>query len=286
MQESRVLIEDVPKLAADAFALAERLCGACRHLHSLWPYLRLSRASTGVEGGRSELEALLRRTFADHRRILIAGAADTGILALVARAGAAHELDITVLDPCRTPLELNRRLAADWSLPLSTLHSPLQQLEAKREFDLVLVHGTLHFIPPEHQQEVLARLARALRPNGLLVLLYNTSPPLSSALSAENRSTYPATVIQELERLGIALPEARDAFVARLDAHARTREGREGKFAAPAQVHALLHQAGFALETELSIAPSLAAPYQQFIDKMAKRRFLAVARLRRTEFSS
>ena len=61
------------------------------------------------------LESRLAGLFAQGRRhVLIAGSQDTGVLALVARAGAKHDANITVLDICETPLELCRRFAAQW----------------------------------------------------------------------------------------------------------------------------------------------------------------------------
>jgi Methyltransferase domain len=272
--------EDLRALAGEAFGLAERHCGACRPMHSLWPYLRLARASTGAEGARSHLDPVLARAFADGRRkVLIAGSCDTGVLALTARAGVGFALDLTVLDACATPLALCSRFAAASSLPLATLQVDLQQLDVASGFDLVLVHGTLHFVPRERQADVVVRLGRALHPHGLLVLLYNTSPPLAGELSRESRQSYSGMVIDELARLDVPLPESAESFRARLDAHARNREQREGAFAAPNHVHELLKAAGFAIEEEIALEPQLAAPYRQFISRMGKRRFLVVARL-------
>jgi SAM-dependent methyltransferase len=274
--------EDIRSLAAAAFGLAERHCGACRPMHSLWPYLRLARASTGAEGAKSHLEPVLQHAFASGRRkVLIAGSCDTGVLALTARAGAVHDLAITVLDACATPLELCSQFAAAWSLPIATMQVDLQGLDVADAFDLVLVHGTLHFVPPACQPDVVGRLARALRPRGLLVLLYNTSQRLAGELSRESRQGYSVMVMEELARLAIPLPESAEEFRARLDAHAKTREQREGAFAEPNHVHALLNEAGLAIESEVEIEPQLAGPYQQFISRMGKRRFLVLARLDR-----
>jgi hypothetical protein len=103
--------EPLRELAAEAYEISGRLCGACGDLHALWPYIRLSRASTGFELQESRLQAELRSCFARGLRdVLIAGSQDAGLLALVAqakmRAGAEHPSGITVLDICETPLEL------------------------------------------------------------------------------------------------------------------------------------------------------------------------------------
>src|SRR3954466_2182593 len=107
MSSGERTIEDLPRIAADAYELAGRLCGDCRNQHALWTYLRLTRASTGAERQESRLELQLRDLIADRRRnVLIAGAQDTGLLSLVARAAADHPAHVVVLDICQTPLTL------------------------------------------------------------------------------------------------------------------------------------------------------------------------------------
>src|SRR5262245_17278920 len=115
MNDGPRYVEDLPRVAADAYELAGRLCGDCRNQHALWTYLRLSRASTGAERQQSKLEIELRDFLAAGQRdVLIAGAQDTGLLTLVARAGAGLDPNIVVLDICQTPLTLCEELARSW----------------------------------------------------------------------------------------------------------------------------------------------------------------------------
>src|SRR5262245_23671147 len=80
-------MEPLSGIAAEAYEVAGRLCCSCRNLHALWPYIRLSRLSTGLERSGSDLERTLRSLITEGlRKILIAGAADTGLLSLVLRA--------------------------------------------------------------------------------------------------------------------------------------------------------------------------------------------------------
>ena len=66
--------EHLGDLAAQTYEMSGRLCGSCRDLHALWPYIRLSRSSTGLESEGSELELALRKLIAGGlRKILIAG---------------------------------------------------------------------------------------------------------------------------------------------------------------------------------------------------------------------
>ena len=103
--------EDLHQLAGEAWEVAGRLCGTCRNLHVLWPYQRLA-GSPGRDV--AVVEPVLRRLLsASGRKVLIAGCADSGLLALVART-ANPATAITVVDRCETPLELCRRFARRW----------------------------------------------------------------------------------------------------------------------------------------------------------------------------
>jgi SAM-dependent methyltransferase len=270
--------EDLPRLAAEAYELSGRLCGTCRDMHALWTYIRLSRASTGVEAQASNLEAQLTALFAGGRRhVLIAGSQDTGVLALVARAGAGPEMNITVLDICETPLELCRAFAKQWSLPIETVRQDLLDLDIQQRFDIVLVHGTLQYISADRRADVLARMQRAIRPGGRLVLLFNTSRSVAGEVAQESRAGYGDWVIDELTRLDVALPDTDAVFRERLNAHARRRELREGAFAEPGEVEALLNAAGFDIDHCTRLDVALAGPVDNFISKISKRRFMAIA---------
>jgi SAM-dependent methyltransferase len=269
--------EDLPRIAAEAFAFSGELCRSCGNMHALWSYIRLARASTGAEAAASRLQSVLSGLIVeDRRKLLIAGSQDTGLLALVARS-CADPLEIAVLDRCETPLALCRHLAQSWSLPIETFHEDLTNLDIRGRFDTILVHGTLHYVAADRRADVLARLRRALCPDGRLVLLFNTGRRIDGDLVEESRSGYARWVIGELDRLAVPLPEEREAFSARLRSHAEQREQREGVFAAPEDVDALLADAGFAVQERFEIGVKVTASVQEFLAKIGKRRFLVVA---------
>ncbi len=274
--------ERLSDLAAQAYQLSDRLCGACRNVHALWPYMRLLRSSTGVEHQGSNLELALRVLIAGGlRKILIAGAADTGLLALVLRAAANNNVHISVLDICETPLELCRRVAHEWSLPIDTLKVDLRELNIAQQFELVLVHGTLHFIAAADRGDVLNRIRRTLRPDGCLVLLFNTSKPSSTAEIGDRfHFDYADSIISELNRLHIPLPDDEQSFCTRLVAHSRQRHLREGAFSEPEDIKHLLDTAGFALLSCSQIKVEVAGKANDFVSGFSKRRFLAVAKPR------
>jgi hypothetical protein len=269
-------VEDLPRIAAEAYRLAVQRCDSCRDMHALWTYLRLARASTGVETGGSGLESLLRRLFADARRkVLIAGSQGTGLMALVADASGDHGVDITVLDRCDTPLEMCRRLAAEWALPVATLCKDLTELDLDGQFDVILVHGTLHYISPDEKPMVVRRLARALRLGGSLLIQFNVSRP-ASQISEGTGVDYADSVIAELGRQDIPLPDDEAAFRARLDAHARTRVRREGAFTEPGQLVSMMEAAGLAVESLTPAEVDVVATFRQYVSRAAVRRYMAV----------
>jgi 2-polyprenyl-3-methyl-5-hydroxy-6-metoxy-1,4-benzoquinol methylase len=209
--------------------------------------------------------------------VLIAGSQDAGLLALVANAGAEHAVEIAVLDICETPLELCRRLAKQWSLSIETIRQDLLDLNLDRRFDVVLVHGTLHFIAADRRIEVLTRIQRAIRSGGRLILLFNTSRPVAAEIIQETRADYGSLVLAELKRLDVPLPDAEAAMRERLNAHQSRRELREGAFAEPQDVELLLNAAGFSLNSCTRVDVNVASPMDTFIAKVSKRRFMAVA---------
>jgi hypothetical protein len=270
--------EDLPQLAATQHRLADRFCDRCRNYHALHPYRRLARVVTAIDAGGHGFAPILAEVFkAGRRRVLIAGAADSGLLALTARAGADFDLDITILDRCRTPLELCRDFAARWSLAAQVVHADLTELEVASDFDVVFASDILRFIAPERRIEVVSRLRRALHPEGRLVHAFSVGARISGEVVPEYRANYSRWILAELERHGVALPESREAFVRRLDAHGQEFESRDGAFARLEQVRALHEQAGFTIASCVEFDTDLAPPWKQFVTKLAKKRYVMVA---------
>jgi len=209
------------------------------------------------------------------RKILIAGAADTGLLSLVLRAADDFDVDVTVLDVCASPLELCRRLAGQWSIPVRTVKQDLADLDERQAFDLVLVHGTLHFIAAEKRLNVLARIHRGLRPDGRLVLLFNTSRPSTIRKDDKLHVDYAESVVKELRRLAIPLPDSESEFIRRLSDHSRQRQEREGAFASPGDAERLLETAGFEIIGCSEVETTHSA--KTFTAHISKHRFMAIA---------
>ncbi len=271
--------ESLAEVAAEAYAQSSHLCGSCADLHALWPYIRLSRTSTGSESEGSDLEVALRDLIGNgRRRVLVAGSADSGLLALVARAGAPHPEEVVVLDICETPLELCRQFANKWSIQIATRRQDLRQLDDQSKYDVVLVHGTLHFIRAGRQaRSACAHSARAAAAGA-------TCPDVQYEQPVHRRDRrqfppcYADSVLGELRRLHVALPDSEATLRTRLSAHSRRRQLREGAFAKAADVDLLLNEAGFEVIRCDQVGVKLAGSAQSFVSHISKRRFMLIAR--------
>jgi len=274
--------ENIPQLAQTAARLALRYCGSCQNYHFLWPYLRLIGTPGRAGDSQGFLEsALAEPTSNDQWRVLIAGCADTGLLSVVARATTGdRQAGITVLDRCRTPLELCRDFAERWALPLETLHVDLVDLSVDPRFDIVLAHTTLTFIVPERRLEAMTRLRRALRPGGKLILRFRTRGDVEAAHLSTYRSTVPSRLIEQLDSMRLPLPESREALQRRVETYAAERHAREASEPEYAEVEKLLDRAGFDIEAIVPVASDHSASFEKASAALSSRLFVATATTR------
>jgi SAM-dependent methyltransferase len=269
--------EDLPAMAAQMYALANSLCGGCRTMHAVWPYLRLARMVGAAEAGAANIETMLSAQIASGaRRLVIAGACDTGLLATVARAARGRATEITVVDICPTPLELCRRFAVRWSLPLKTRIANLTTLDVT-DVDLIYANSVLQLIAPAQWVDTLTRMRRALRPGGHLVCVFNAGGRLAGDVLPEYRSRYADWLLAELDRQGIPLPDTREAFHRLASDYSREREAREGIVGRAELIDDMMKTAGFVVRSREQIGMPLSSSYRNLVSKISKRRFLSLA---------
>jgi hypothetical protein len=167
------LHEDLPGLVVTAVRQAAKTCKSCRSYHGLWPAFRLSGSIGGVSIDWPVLLPLLR-SFApgrEHRRWLIAGAADSAVLATVAMALGEHrhDVEVTIVELCETPLALCRDYANRVGMNVRTFAGDLFSFNPDEGYDLIFGHSILGHIPTA-LRFLAARNFRAwLKPGGPLV---------------------------------------------------------------------------------------------------------------------
>lgn len=168
-------LEPLRRLARFTFDWAPALCDpahGCTDYHRAWSTLRLLDLEGAIPAGwpflQRELRALAGRD--GHLRVLVSGAADTGLPAVVASALPADDTATLVLtDRCETTLAQNRLFARHLGRSFETHRCDAREI-ACDPVDAVVAHSFLIFFPPAMQAEVLAAWARVLKPGGLLLM--------------------------------------------------------------------------------------------------------------------
>lgn len=176
--------EPLAALAQFALDHADSLCDpqhGCRAYHKAWTMLRLHEAGGALPFGRDflrrELAASAAAAGPRPLRVLLSGAADTGLPALVqsalADAGVAAEL--VVVDICRTPLGQIAQYLDGTGQKLTLLHADAVTVETA-PVDVIVAHSFLSFVAPERREALVANWARLLLPGGRVLVLERFSP--------------------------------------------------------------------------------------------------------------
>ena len=240
----RELFGDPGRFAPYQFRLAQELCADCQDYHATWPYRRLSRTVSGIEATADIVETLLREATQPHGRILIAGAADAGMLALTAQATKTLSPLIDVADRCLTPLAVCRRYAETHGFSITPLHLDLSRSAPAQTYDVVFGDCILQFVPQQFHVEVLRRLAQAMTKRSTLVLVER----LRAAPGSDSRRGDRATeTLSRLAAQGIELPEDEAAFLSRLNRMLNAQRTRIADYSAPRDLSSCLAEAGFQL---------------------------------------
>ena len=172
-----------------ALAAAKRLCRhapllgqSCLAYHGTWQYRRLFGLLTSISDLRQHAffhDALGSLAVAGRNpRVLITGAADYAMMAIVLRAYRDNgaDLDLTVLDRCETPLFLNNWYAERVSQPVELSACDILDYESPRLFDVICAHSFVNQFPPAKRSELIAKWRQLLRPGGKLVMINRIWP--------------------------------------------------------------------------------------------------------------
>ncbi len=195
--------------AALARELAPESCAptGCAWYHSAWPLLRALGLVASPERHRGFFSAGLGEalTVADEPRILVAGAADAGMLDIVMDAGATHGVTprVTVLDRCATPVQVCEAHAQRARATIDAWVGDVVDVDAHRGFDAVCTHGLLSQIPSAKRLRLAGALVQMLRPGGCFI----TTIALSGGDAGETRRFSP----EEVQAFAAGAKRAADA---------------------------------------------------------------------------
>jgi len=121
-----------------------------------------------------------------HKNLLISGAADTGMLAIVyealmSNAAGLQNFSITLIDRCPTVIEQNRLYAKSMKLPINficgdILSTPLH------DFAIVMAHSFINFFSEEKKQDLFHAWSRLLTKQGVLLIHNKTLDDLKKSM--------------------------------------------------------------------------------------------------------
>jgi methyltransferase family protein len=251
--------DDLVQQATLARRLAPELCAPtdCAWYHGVWPALRALGLVATPERNRPFFDRVLCHAAAsgDHSRVLVSGAADDGMLAIVLAAFGAvgAEARPTVLDRCPMPLRLSEAYAGRAGVAIDTWVTDVFEARRPEAFDLICTHGLFPSVPPDRRRDLAQRWAHLLRPGGVVV----TTSSLSSPSAPDTVHFAPEAVDGFAERTRAAAEAARDRFPvaspAELADAARTwaERARVHPVKTTDEMQDLLEEAGFSVELEV-----------------------------------
>ncbi|WP_421761478.1 class I SAM-dependent methyltransferase [Devosia sp.] len=156
--------------AAEDYAYAVANCAGCTDYHATRPYLVLSGERMGAERDKEQFGALASGLFPASGDLLIAGAADAGLLEFALDVLGTRLHQVHVADLCPSPLHASERLAKRRSAPLTTFVRDLTAAAPFGSYDMIIAHLILHFMPPAGRLRYLRLLQQMLKPGGVVIV--------------------------------------------------------------------------------------------------------------------
>jgi hypothetical protein len=255
--------------------LAPQLCAGCADYHIRKALHRYT--GPPVIFDRPELIRLTGGIIADKAarsgqavEIVIAGSADTAIIATLAHAAAMlggeilQQCRFTLVERCLTPLRVCEEFATRHGLDFRPCHADLMSVAAPCPADLIVAHSVFRYIPNADQSRLLARMGGWLADRGRLVLsnriLFDDGGTEAKG-EIRKRTAANTAAAEALANSRLRLAESGAATLRRLERAIRDGEGRPGEVYSLDEVRALIRQSGLSeisvetLEWEFAIGP-------------------------------
>lgn len=167
--------EPLAMLARFSWDQAPQLCqpehGCCDY-HRGWSLVRWlelgGELPAGLDFFQRELSVFLSQS---SNRILISGAADTGVLSMVLKALSASQIqpEIVFADRCRTTVQQNTLLAKHVGKEVQFHCCDIRELDCS-PVDIIIAHSFLLFFEEPPRQQVINAWSRLLKPGGKVLM--------------------------------------------------------------------------------------------------------------------
>ncbi|KAA3623673.1 MAG: class I SAM-dependent methyltransferase [Proteobacteria bacterium] len=184
---AKIYYADLPESAATSLRHSWRCCHNgiyggvdCAWYHGVWQYFSLlnlvSTPWDQFEFYDAEIRHLPRR--GKPLRILVSGAADHAMLAVVSTAlcDRAPHAKFTVVDVCPTPLLANRRFAKKTGLSVETVRADIVAYGEPSTFDAIFSHSFLGNFDEENRPRLIEAWHRLLKPRGRVIMINRVRP--------------------------------------------------------------------------------------------------------------
>lgn len=167
-------MEPLKELALFSYYWAEKTCSSeCRQYHKNWSLVRYLDLESELPQHSDYFIKQIRRYTQKKKRIsiLISGAADTGLLAIILKSVKRinTSVEITLLDQCQTVLMQNQIFANHQHVTIKTIQKNILNFDEKK-FDLILAHSFLNFFEPPKQVKLFKKWHSLLKINGQLLI--------------------------------------------------------------------------------------------------------------------
>jgi hypothetical protein len=172
--------EPLKELSLFAFYWAKHFCAPeCRLYHQNWSITRL--IQNGHQLPRHAdffIDQISKYHAVGHKKILISGAADTGLLAMVHEALLQknipiQDIKITLIDRCATVIEQNKLFAKTLGLNVQFICGDILA-SSLEPHDIIIAHHFINFFDPASKPKLFKKWFDTLTNHGV-TLVYNHS---------------------------------------------------------------------------------------------------------------
>jgi hypothetical protein len=256
--------EDLSYNARRAMELAPIYCGHCLNYHFLSPAKRVAGgvSRSGVSADRTSMVEIMAGLVTDAGKrdrqavdVVIAGTVDTGILATCAHATFARARDVssrvrfTVLDLCRTPLELCREFAVTHGVDLVTDAVDLVETENVYPADVLVHHSLFRYLPADQHVATLRKFVSWLKPGGRLVFSMTIHPRAEMKDDVARRNRRLELIREQVEAGSLAVNEPKEVLYSRFQNYLELTMDEKAEFRSSDAVRRLFAEAGIPVES-------------------------------------
>lgn len=236
--------EPIAESAMLARQWSETLCTDCAPYHGAWQVLHLLGVLNSMRSDDSFLIAQLDAAIASGAsRILVSGAADYALQARIAAVANKHNstIQLTIVDRCETPLELNRWYATRTGMNVELLRENILNYRATDKFDLICTHAFLPYFSPGDRIKLAKIWWDCLRPGGTVLTAQRAKPDDTSDHRDFPQQAFKLAAEQQ-DQIGID-PELARSLAVNFAAARRTFKIKDNE-----EIRKLFLQQGFELE--------------------------------------